>query len=168
MVDNNLNSELIQVKELVYNKCNLEFSNLIVDTESAAYQAFSFKLNSFQIIHRLSKITPTKTGQFVTIWKRNDKGITAPFDVSDNFDFLVITSKSEENLGQFVFPKTVLLEKGIICNNNTSGKRGIRVYPPWDISTSKQAEKTQSWQIQYFYSITEKSFDIDLVKRLFQ
>ena len=165
---NPLSSELFQVKELVYDTCNFEFSNLIIDSESEEYQACSFKLNTFEIIHRLSKITPTKTGQFVTIWKRNDKGITAPFDVSDNFDFLVITSKSEENLGQFVFPKTVLLEKGIICNNNTSGKRGIRVYPPWDISTSKQAEKTQSWQIQYFYSITEKSFDIDLVKRLFQ
>ena len=103
----------------------------------------------------------------ITIWKRNNEGITAPFDVSDNFDFIVITSKSDKNLGQFVFPKSVLLEKGIISNNNTSGKRGIRVYPPWDIPTSKQAEKTQLWQTKYFYSINKDAFDIELVKKLF-
>jgi hypothetical protein len=165
--NNLLNSELLQVKELVFDRCNFEFSNLIIDSESAEYQACSFQLNSFQIIHRLSKITPTKIGQFVAIWKRNDKGITAPFDASDNFDFILITSKSGENLGQFVFPKSVLLEKGIISNNNTSGKRGIRVYPPWDVPTSKQAEKTQLWQTKYFYSINNDSFYIDLVKRLF-
>jgi hypothetical protein len=167
MKEKQINSELLQVKELVYDKCNFEFSNLVIDSESAEYQACSFKLNSFQIIHRLSKITPTKIGQFVTIWKRNDKGITAPFDVSDNFDFIIITSKSGEKLGQFVFPKSVLLEKGIISNNKNSGKRGIRVYPPWDIPTSKQAEKTQHWQTKYFYSINKNSFNVDLVERLF-
>ena len=160
-------SELLEIKDLVYHTCNFEFSNLVIDSESEEYQSCSFKLNSFEIIHRFSKITPTKIGQFVTIWKRNNEGITAPFDVSDNFDFIVITSKSDKNLGQFVFPKSVLLEKGIISNNNTSGKRGIRVYPPWDIPTSKQAEKTQLWQTKYFYSINNDSFDIELVKKLF-
>ena len=161
-----IEKQLYQIKELVYDKCNFKFSNLVINSESEEYEASSFKLNSFEIIHRLSKITPTKIGQFVTIWKRNDKGITAPFDVSDNFDFIVITSKSGENFGQFVFPKSVLFEKGIISNNNTSGKRGIRVYPPWDIPNSKQAEKTQLWQTKYFYSIDRSSFDIELVKDL--
>lgn len=168
MNENTMFSELQQVKKLVYDIYNLEFSNLIIDSESHEYQACSFKLNSFEIIHRFSKITPTKIGQFVTIWKRNNKRITAPFDCSDNFDFIVITSKSDKNLGQFVFPKSVLLEKGIISNNNTSGKRGIRVYPPWDIPTSKQAEKTQLWQVKYFYNIKKDSFDIELMKNLFR
>lgn len=158
---------LLQVKELVYDVCNFEFSNLVMDSESQEYQACVCKLNTFEVVHRFSKITPTKTGQFVTIWKRNDKGITAPFDVVDTFDFIVITSKCEEKLGQFVFPKSVLLEKGIISNNNASGKRGIRVYPPWDIPSSKQAIKTQNWQIPYFYLIENNSFDVESVKRLF-
>lgn len=161
-------NQLLQVKELVYDNCNFEFSNLVIDLESEEYQACAFKLNSFQIIHRLSKITPTKIGQFVTIWKRNDKGITTPYDVLDDFDLIIITSKCGENLGQFVFPRSVLLEKGIISDNNTSGKRGIRVYPPWDVPTSKQALKTQNWQIKYFYSIKNDSFDIELVKRFFR
>jgi hypothetical protein len=167
MKENPLTSELLAIKELVYDNCNFEFSNLVIDSESEEYQACSFQLNSIEFIHRFSKITPTKIGQFVTIWKRNNKGITAPFDVSDNFDFIVITSKSDKNLGQFVFTKAVLLEKGIISNNNTSGKRGIRVYPPWDIPTSKQAEKTQLWQTKYFYSINYDAFDIELVKKFF-
>lgn len=167
MKENPLTSELLQVKELVYEKYDFEFSNLIIDSESEEYQACSFKLNSFQVIHRLSKITPTKIGQFVTIWKRNNIGTTAPFDVSDNFDFIVITSKSDKNLGQFVFPKVVLLEKGVISKNNTSGKRGMRVYPPWDVPSSKQAEKTKSWQTKYFYSINKDAFDVEMVKNLF-
>lgn len=159
--------DFLQIKTLVYDTCDFEFKNFVVDAESSEYQACSFQFDSFQIIHRLSKITPTKIGQFVTIWKRNDKGITTPFDVSDNFDFIVITSRSYKNLGQFVFPKAVLLEKGIISNNNSSGKRGIRVYPPWDIPTSKQAEKTQFWQTKYFYSINKATFEVELVKKLF-
>lgn len=165
---NRIYAELLQIKTTVYDTCNFEFSNLVNDSESEEYQACLFKLNSFQIIHRLSKITPTKIGQFVTIWKRNTKGITVPFDFSDDFDFIIITSKSGENLGQFVFPKSVLLEKGIISNNNTSGKRGIRVYPTWDIPTSKQAEKTQNWQIKYFYLIENNTVDFDVVKDLFK
>lgn len=156
-----------QIKTLVYDTCYFEFKNFVVGTESTEYHACSFQLNSFQIIHRLSKITPTKIGQFVTIWKRNNKGITAPFDVSDNFDFIVITSKKGTNIGQFVFPKAVLLEKRIISNNTTYGKRGIRVYPPWDIPTSKQAVKTQLWQTKYFYSIDKDAFDVGFVKKLF-
>ena len=164
MIKNQLTSELLQIKELVCDTCNLELSNLVVDSENQQYKDCSFKLNLFQIIHRLAKITPIKIGQFVTIWKRNDKGKTVPFDFSDNFDFIIITSKSGENFGQFVFPKTVLLEKGIISNNNTSGKRGVRVYPSWDIPTNKQAEKTQNWQLKYFYSVN----NIDLLKELFR
>jgi hypothetical protein len=42
-----------------------------------------------------------------------------------------------------------LADKGIITKNGKEGKRGIRVYPPWDIATNKQAEKTQRWQMLF-------------------
>ena len=118
-----------------------------------AYGACSFDLGGHKIEYRVSKITPTKTGQFVTIWKRNQEGITAPFDISDDIDFIVITAKGEDKIGQFVFSKTILAEKGIISQNGKDGKRGIRVYPPWDTATNKQAEKTQSWQTKHFLII---------------
>ena len=58
--------------------------------------------------------------------------------------------KFEDKLGQFIFPKELLAKNKIITHNGSDGKRGIRVYPPWDITSSKQAEKTQTWQLNYF------------------
>ncbi len=166
--ENSLYPDLKVVKELVYDNCGLELTNLKLNSESVEYGACSFKLNEQTIEHRISKITPTKTGQFVTIWKRNKNGITEPFDISDDIDFIVITSKSDDNIGQFIFPKSVLADKGIISKNGKDGKRGIRVYPPWDITTNKQAEKTQSWQTKYFIIIkSDNATDFGLTKKLF-
>jgi hypothetical protein len=162
-VINSFHKDLKIVKELVYDKCGFELKDLKINAESVEYGACSFTLNGKVIQHRVSKITPTKTGQFVTIWKRNKEGITEPFDISDDLDFIIITSKSGGNFGQFIFPKSVLAEKGIISKIGKEGKRGIRVYPPWDVVTNKQAEKTQNWQIKYFFTIkNEHSTDLEL------
>ena len=154
-------------KELVYDKCGFELTNLKPDAESVEYGACSFELNGKLIQHRASKITPTKTGQFVTIWKRNRDGITEPFSVSDNIDFIIISAKSDDNFGQFIFPLAVLADKGIITQNSKEGKRGIRVYPPWDTATNKQAQKTQTWQTEYFMTIKkDEAIDLNLICRL--
>lgn len=165
--ENVLYADLKIVKELLYDKCGFELKNLKLNSESAEYGACAFELNGQEIEHRVSKITPTKTGQFVTIWKRNPNGVTQPFDVSDSIDFIAITSKSGENIGQFIFPKSVLADKGIITQNGKGGKRGIRVYPKWDTVTNKQAEKTQNWQTKYFVTIgSNNSAELDLVKKI--
>ncbi|MDP1817546.1 MAG: MepB family protein [Leadbetterella sp.] len=162
-----IHSHLKVVKELVYDKCGFDLTNLKQNLESIEYGACSFGLDGKTVQYRVSKITPTKTGQFVTIWKRNKGGITEPFDVLDKLDFIIIASKSGNNFGQFIFPKSVLADKGIITRNGKEGKRGIRVYPPWDIATNKQAEKTQSWQTKYFLTIkNDNSTDLDLIKKL--
>ena len=166
--ENSLFTDLKVVKELVYDKCGFSLTNLKLNSESLEYGACSFELNGQTIEHRISKITPTKTGQFVTIWKRNKNGITEPFDISDNIDFVVITSKSGDKTGQFIFPKSVLADKGIISQNRKGGKRGIRVYPSWDITTNRQAEKTQSWQTKYFVTIeSDNTINLDLTRKLF-
>jgi hypothetical protein len=163
-----LHSDLKIVKELVYDKCNFDLTNPNLNTESAEYGACTFGLNGKKIQHRVSKITPTKAGQFVTIWKRNKDGITQPFNVLDDIDFIIITSKSDNNFGQFIFPKSVLADKGIITRNGKEGKRGIRVYPPWDVATNREAKKTQSWQVRYFLTIhKDNSTDLSLIKKLF-
>lgn len=155
------------VKKLVYNTCGFEMTNILVESEGKAYDACSFLLDDQAIIHRTSKITPTKSGQFVTLWKRNNKGITIPFDSKDSFDFIVITAKNDNQLGQFIFPKSVLINKGIITHNGKVGKRGIRVYPPWAITSNKQATITQQWQTNYFLEIENGKMNFDLAKRLF-
>ncbi len=157
------------VKEFVYDKCGFEFSNLKLHVESTEYGACSFELNGKKIQFRVSKITPTKIGQFVTVWKRNSEGVTEPFSISDELDFIIITSKSGDNFGQFIFPKSVLANQGIISSKDKAGKRGIRVYPPWDKVTNKQAQKTQSWQTKYFFAITEDNASgFDLMMKLFR
>ena len=164
---NQIPSDLKFVKELVYDQCSFNWSNFKQNSESIEYGACSFELDGMTIQHRVSKITPTKTGQFVTIWKRNKEGITRPFSISDDLDFIIITSKSDNHFGQFIFPKSVLLDKGIITRNDKEGKRGIRVYPPWDIVTNKQAEKTQLWQTKYFLTVKkDNSTDLGLIKQL--
>ncbi len=163
-----LQNELQLLKELVYDKCGFVVDNLSINKESAAYGACSFKLDGRKIEHRISKITPAKTGQFVTLWKRNEKGITEPFDSSDDIDFVVITSKSGSKMGQFIFPKSVLIDKGIISRNGKGGKRGIRVYPLWDITNNRQAEKTKNWQIKFFLPVElNKATDLDFARKLY-
>lgn len=165
--DTSLYSDIQHVQERLYDKCGFRLTNLHLNSESTAYGACSFELNGYAVEHRISKITPTKTGQFVTIWKRNKNGITEPFDISDHIDFIVITSKSGDKMGQFIFPTAVLADNGIISQNGKMGKRGIRVYPSWDIPTNQQAEKTQSWQHKYFVSIeNDNTTDVDLARRL--
>ena len=86
---NNQNLSLYNLKiinELVYNKCGFNLTNLILNKESVEYEACSFKLNEKVIQYRVSKITPTKTGQFVAIWKRNKNGLTEPFNDLDDFE----------------------------------------------------------------------------------
>jgi hypothetical protein len=118
--------------------------------ESKEYKACSYKIDGKKIIERTAKITPKKIGQFVTCWKRNSDGITEPHKHSDDFDFFFIKVKSEEKKGVFKFPKEVLIKNRIVSTEKKDGKRGFRVYPAWDNPTSKQAIKTQQWQINYF------------------
>ncbi len=151
--------ELEIIEKLLYNPCGFQVEDLQMNSESREYSACSYVLNSYKIEHRLAKITPAKTGQFVAIWRRSETGITQPYTSEDDFQFLIITVKSAEQLGQFIFPKSALIDKMIISCKAKGGKRGIRVYPPWNKVTNKQATKTQNWQLNYFLAITDKNTD---------
>ncbi|WP_291287429.1 MepB family protein [Flavobacterium sp.] len=161
-----LPKDLIIAKELLYDCCNLDVTQPHPEAESSDYDAYRFQFNQKQICYRTAKITPTKTGQFVTLWKRNATGIIEPFDFSDSIDFVIVSVRKDGLFGQFVFPKTVLLEKGIFTTPTKEGKRATRVYPPWDETTSKQAQKTQQWQLNYFHAITPNT-NLTTFKALF-
>ena len=161
-----LNRNLLVVKDKIYDKINLQISDLNNETEGKEYDACNFKLNGMKIICRSSKITAKKVGQFVTFWKRDNKGITIPYEQTDQIDFYVINVKSGNNFGQFVFPKSELINKGIISTNNKDGKRGFRIYPKWDKADNKQATKTQKWQLNCFYEI-DSSPNLKRVEELY-
>lgn len=144
---------LIETKLRVFDKCGLVLQNLLKEKESTEYDAYRFQLNGLKIVFRSAKTTPTKTGQFVTLWKRKQDGPIQPYEVSDDFDWVVISAKTDTHFGQFVFPKAVLAQHGIITSEVKEGKRGFRVYPPWDTTVSKQAQASQKWQLDYFLTI---------------
>lgn len=140
----------IQNLSAFYREHQIEFNQLEINEESNAYSACSFSLDSKKVVFRKANSTPKKTGQFVAIWKRSEGGETTPYEEKDNLDFLIIAVETDSNSGHFIFSKQILVEKGIISSEKKSGKRGIRVYPCWDVVTSKQAMKTQEWQLNYF------------------
>lgn len=167
MQKNTIPENILLAQENLYNPY-LNLENITKEQESSEYQAHRFSLNNHSVIFRQAKITPTKTGQFVTCWKRSDSKETAPFDTSDDIDFLIVGVNYNQRAGQFIFPKKVLIEQKIVSVNNLDGKRGIRVYPAWDKPDNKQAEKTQLWQLQYFFDITSKNIDTSKIKNLFK
>ena len=160
--------DLIIAKELVYDRCDFKYTDPSPEAESKEYSANSFSINGKSVKFRVAKTTPTKTGQFVTLWKRIVNGPITPFHIEDNIDFFIVSCRKENRLGQFIFPKKVLHAKGVLSDNLKEGKRAIRVYPPWDTTTSKQAQKTQQWQLDYFLEITnEKPIDFEFTKKHF-
>lgn len=158
--------DLLLAEELVYKPSGLVLENLKIEGESEEYGAAEFTINNQSIKFRVGKITPTKVGQFVTFWKRIDKGPILPYDCDDSFDFLVVSVRAEHHIGQFVFPKAVLCEKGVVSCKGTEGKRALRIYPPWDKADNFQAKKTQAWQLQYFIKFSEGSFDLAQLRYL--
>lgn len=120
--------------------------------EAKEYNGCEYVFKKCKYIQRTAKQTPKKIGQFVTLWKRDSKNITTPFDSKDKFDYVVILCFKGKKSGKFLFPKDVLIQKNIISSStkDREGKRGFRVYPKWDKPTNKQALDSQKWQLNYF------------------
>lgn len=166
---NTTHCDLFLAEKLVYEPLGLFIQNVRLEKESADYGAAEFEIDKFKIKFRTAKITPTKIGQFVTFWKRMGKGPILPYDVDDLFDFLIVSVRSGNRFGQFVFPKNVLCENGLVSKLQIGGKRAMRVYPPWDQVDNSLAKKTQIWQTRYFFEIPkEKAMFIKLLSFVLQ
>ncbi|MFC9243963.1 MepB family protein [Streptomyces sp. NPDC057136] len=147
--------DLLVTKELVYDPSGFTCSQPVPEAESAEYGACEFTLDDFSVRFRVAKTTPTKVGQFVTVWKRSASGPIQPFDAEDPVDLFVISTREGQRFGQFVFPRDVLCERDIVAMNGSGGKRAFRVYPPWVTTTSGQARNTQTWQLNHFLRLPE-------------
>ncbi len=160
MPTTSIHHDFLHTKTLLYDVCGFEIANLTIEKESLAYGALSFSLNNLNLKFRVAKTTPTKVGQFVVFWKRIANGTIQPFITTDDIDAYVVSTRKGNLFGQFVFPKAVLIEKGIMSTSTKEGKRAIRVYPPWDVVTSKQAQQTQQWQVKYFIQIPANEMEL--------
>ena len=145
--------ELNKIESLFIKNYGQKITNLTIENECDEYFGFNFQIEKLNFKFRKSKITPKKVGQFVTLWKRNSKRQTEPFNETDNFDFFIFVSEQDEKFGFFIFSKKILIEKNILSTQIKEGKRGFRLYPTWVKTENKQAEKTQSWQTEYFIDL---------------
>lgn len=157
--------DLLAAQKSVYDPMGLTCSKLMPEAESREYGACTFEINNKTIKFRVAKITPTKIGQFVTFWKRIGDGPIMPYDIADPVDLFIVSVRSGQKLGQFIFPKNILCQKGFVSKVGIGGKRAMRVYPPWDITNSPQAKKTQAWQLMYFFEIYP-TIDTTIVQKL--
>ncbi|UXP31235.1 MepB family protein [Reichenbachiella agarivorans] len=160
-------TDLSLTDKLVFSPLGLKLQYFALESESQEYNACRFELNDKKVVYRSAKITPTKTGQFVTLWKRDPKGSIQPLDGSDTLDLIIILTKKDKNLGLFIFSKSILIEKGILNTPNKGGKRGFRVYPSWDKTTNRQAQRSQDWQSDYFIQFDILNASIPKLLRLF-
>ncbi|MEU6758129.1 MepB family protein [Streptomyces sp. NPDC046685] len=145
-----VHGDLLAAKALLYDPCGFACSQPVPEAESAEYAAHTFTLDGLAVRFRAARTTPTKVGQFVTVWKRSPDGPIQPFDVTDPVDLFVISSRDGHHFGQFVFPLDVLRRRGVVSENGSGGKRAFRVYPPWVTTTNRQAGTAQAWQLDHF------------------
>ncbi|MEV6560656.1 MepB family protein [Nocardia sp. NPDC051756] len=161
-----VDEDLLDAKTLVYDPCGFACSAPVPEAESAAYAAHSFTVDGRAIRFRAAKTTPTKVGQFVTVWKRSAGGPIQPFDVTDLVDLFVISTRDGDRLGQFVFPADMLRARGVLSVDGAGGKRGFRVYPPWVETTNRQATNSQAWQLDHFLPV--QPTDTDRARMLYR
>ncbi|MBR9224795.1 multidrug transporter [Staphylococcus aureus] len=132
-------SEESEVKDLTEEKYNQDYEAL----------TFSFKEETYQ--SRLAKKTPTKAGYFVTCWTKDENNCNQPYKIEEFADYLMIIVIDEELSGYFLFPRELLVEKGILTTFEHKGKMAFRVYPKWCNQLNKTAGQTQKWQCKYFF-----------------
>ncbi|WP_405363291.1 MepB family protein [Kitasatospora sp. NBC_00085] len=161
-------SDLLTAKTLVYDPCGFICSQPVPEAESAEYAAHEFTLDGRSVRFRAAKTTPTKVGQFVTVWKRSPGGPIQPFDAADPVDLFVVSSRDGHHFGQFVLPMDALRRHGVVSANGAGGKRAFRVYPPWVTTTNRQAGSAQAWQLEHFLSLDgDGSLDSARARRLY-
>lgn len=138
------------IQQFIEHHFNEKIIEQTIDAESADYFGCDFKTGGYSIKYRKAKITPKKVGAFVALWKRDTNGNTIPYDQNDAFNFYIIEIEDQLQRGYFLFPKEVLIKHAVLSSAK-EGKRGFRLYMPWNRVSSVQATKTQAWQTPYFH-----------------
>ena len=155
---NDFYTALNYVNKMIYEPNELTVKSVQEEKQNSKYGAGTFELSSRTVRFRIANITPTKIGQFVAIWEKDVSNKNQPYSYEEAPDLLVITTfKNANEYGQFIFPKEVLFKQNILRSSSTKGKMAIRVYPSWDRPTSKQAMKTQKWQLPYFVDMSHQN-----------
>lgn len=140
---------------------NMKITNVEVELWNKDYEAINLCYGNTNVKSRLAKKTPKKKGYFIAVWRKNNANMNEPFTYQSFQDRLVVNVSDGHYKGQFVFPKSVLIEHGIVSSQDKKGKMAMRLYPSWETDLNKTAYHTQCWQTKYFVDLT---YDVDLIK----
>ena len=145
--------ELSMLQRTIFTPKNMEICDAQKDQEAEAYTGYNFSTQDERVKFRKAKITPKKIGLFVALWERASNGKTIPFHQDGPTDVYIFMAQYTDKRGFFIFSKQVLANHNILSTSTKEGKRGFRLYPPWDKPTSKQALASQQWQVKYFTEV---------------
>ena len=106
-----------------WNTAGLSWANAVPEPESADYCAHTLTLGARPALFRVAKTTPTKLGQFVTLWLRSTEGPIRPYDMNDGVTLFAIQAGSGAGLGMFMFPAHTLAQHGVLSIEGRGGKR---------------------------------------------
>lgn len=137
-------------------------TNINYELQNAEYEGFTANIANLSIRSRKAKRTPKKAGFFVAFWEKDNQGTNQAYSTLESPDKLIIQISEEAYSGQFIFPKKILQERGVLRTNTTSGKMAMRVYPNWCKDLNKTAQKTKNWQVPYFIDFSAKNYLEDL------
>lgn len=102
---------LAYITEKLYEPNQLIVTSVQEEPQNAKYGAGIFKIDSKTVRFRVANTTPTKIGQFVAFWEKDQDNVNQPYDYETAPDLLVINTFEKENkLGQFFFSKRYFVE----------------------------------------------------------
>lgn len=162
----NLPTSLDEAITQIYMSAGLEVTNVIAEKnpKSFPYDAARLTINGIKAVYRAGKTTPSRPGQFVTLWKR-PAGTNVPLEPKD-VDVVIVNVDSNTDKGQFIFHQEILMKHGYLNAGRKKGKMAFRVFPP-GAKPKPAALKTQQWQCKYFLPITSKGlFNKKLLRKL--
>lgn len=130
--------------------------SIVRENQNSEYEGTIFQLNGDSYRMRLAKLTPKKQGYFVAVWEKDSAGKNQAFCYEQSPDKLIIAVIDGDKKGQFIFPKDVLLKRGVLKSEKKKGKMAFRVYPSWVENLNETAKNTQVWQSKYFIDLTKQ------------
>ncbi|NQD42661.1 metallopeptidase [Glutamicibacter halophytocola] len=125
-------------------------SGVTPDEQQSDYQAGVAEIDGQLWRIRTARITPTKSGGFVAIWKRDNTGTTAPYEFDERLHGVLVFIEEGKNFGVFRFAQQHLERLGVFASTSSPGKRGFRIYPSWTTGLKGQAKKSQESQLPAF------------------
>jgi hypothetical protein len=125
-----------------------------VEEQNSDYESGVVRIGNEQWRVRTARITRTKPGAFVAVWKRNEGGSTRPFTADESMSGLLVFVEEQERFGVFQFTPAHLISLGYVSSDLHPGKRGFRVYPAWCTHLNPQASRSQRAQAASFAELS--------------